>query len=207
VQWYRKAAEHGDDTAQLHLGEAYQEGVGVAQDMGQALVWWRKAADQGNDRAQTYLGQAYQLGSGAPQDYAQAADWYRKSAVQGNVTAQLNLGFIYHSGGEGVARDATQAIEWWRKAADQGNASAQFNLSVSYHNGEGVPKDGVEAYKWAEIAVANAPEESRRKYVAMRASLANDLPAEGIAEAQKRAREWSDDLQRRKAEDLERHKR
>ena len=37
-------------------------------------------------------------------------------------------------------------------AAKQGHASAQFNLGVSYANGEGVPRDPVEAAKWWSMA-------------------------------------------------------
>jgi len=140
-----------------------------------------------------------------PMDYVQAADWYRKSAEQGNVTAQLNLGFIYHNG-EGIDRDFVQAVQWWRKAADQGNPSAQYNLSASYLNGEGIERDLVEAYKWAELAIPNAAEESRPKYVALRGFLAARMTPETIADAQKRAREFAEELQRRKDEPTRRRR-
>ena len=42
-----------------------------------------------------------------------------------------------------------------RLAADQGVASAQYNLGVMYGKGQGVLKDNVLAYMWANIAGAN----------------------------------------------------
>ena len=41
-----------------------------------------------------------------------------------------------------------QAANWFRKPAEQGYASAQYNLGVAYGQGEGVPKDFVEAIFW-----------------------------------------------------------
>ena len=37
-------------------------------------------------------------------------------------------------------------------AAEQGNASAQSNLGAMYNNGEGVPQDYVQAFKWVRVA-------------------------------------------------------
>jgi len=55
VQWYRKAAEQGDASAQTDLGVMYRDGRGVTADQALALHWFRKAAEQGNTRAKTAL--------------------------------------------------------------------------------------------------------------------------------------------------------
>jgi TPR repeat protein len=51
-------------------------------------------------------------------------------------------------------------VDELRTKADAGDAAAQFNLGVMYANGEGVPKDSVEAVKWylkaAEQGVSEA---------------------------------------------------
>ena len=39
-------------------------------------------------------------------------------------------------------------VEAYRKAADQGDSDAQNNLGNMYYNGEGVPKDAVQAGSW-----------------------------------------------------------
>ena len=42
----------------------------------------------------------------------------------------------------------TEEVKRCRKAAEHGDANAQFNLGCYYDNGEGVPKNAVEAVKW-----------------------------------------------------------
>ena len=55
VYWYRKAAEQGDDDGQFLLGYMYENGKGVAKDMGEAARLYRLAADQGSAAAQSSL--------------------------------------------------------------------------------------------------------------------------------------------------------
>lgn len=46
-----------------------------------------------------------------------------------------------------------------RRIGDQGQAEAQFKLGLAYSNGDGVPKDDVEAVRWfREAAVQGHPE-------------------------------------------------
>src|SRR6266487_2686026 len=39
-----------------------------------------------------------------------------------------------------------------RKAAEQGDAKAQFNLGSMYHDGQGLPRDYAEAFRWCQKA-------------------------------------------------------
>jgi TPR repeat protein len=45
VAWYRRAAAAGSTDAMVHLGQAYQYGRGVAQDVVEALKWYKLALD------------------------------------------------------------------------------------------------------------------------------------------------------------------
>ncbi len=47
-----KAAEQGDDIAQINLGCCYENGIGVEADETMATQWFEKAAKQGNSMAQ-----------------------------------------------------------------------------------------------------------------------------------------------------------
>ena len=47
VQWYRKAAEQGNDSAQWRLGLMYAAGEGVLKDHAEAVRWFRLAAGKG----------------------------------------------------------------------------------------------------------------------------------------------------------------
>ena len=52
---WHKAANRGNDNAQLQLGIAYSDGIGVRKDKSKALEWWTRAAKQGNSAAKTLL--------------------------------------------------------------------------------------------------------------------------------------------------------
>ena len=93
--------------------------------------------------------------------------------------------------GAGVPEDATEAVRWYRLAADQGHARAQLNLGVKYRNGEGTPQDFVEAHMWANLAASQLSGEDRDLAVRHRDDLAAQMTPDQIAEAQRRAREWT----------------
>jgi TPR repeat protein len=53
--WFCKAVEQGYAPAQRRLGQSYEYGLGIAQDVGQAKSWYRKAAKQGDVEAREYV--------------------------------------------------------------------------------------------------------------------------------------------------------
>ena len=54
----------------------------------------------------------------------------------------------------GVPEDNAEAVLWTRKAAEQGHYWAQFRLGEMYADGDGVPKNHIQAYAWLSIAAA-----------------------------------------------------
>lgn len=88
--WYRKAAEKGDLSGQLHLAALYRDGgKGFPRDMEQAAVWYRKAAEQGDTGAQGILGVLYSYGQGVPHSDVEAYYWFDlAAAVKGPSQAQ-----------------------------------------------------------------------------------------------------------------------
>jgi hypothetical protein len=74
--WYRKAAEQGSVSGQMHLAALYRDGgKGFTRDMAQAAVWYRKAAEQNDVTAQGILGVLYSFGQGLEQNYVEAYFW------------------------------------------------------------------------------------------------------------------------------------
>jgi len=67
---WRPLAEAGDAKAQFRLGNLYELGGGVPEDMEQAKAWYRKAAEQGHSEATLTLGLIYadSDGQGLKQD-------------------------------------------------------------------------------------------------------------------------------------------
>lgn len=61
-----------------------------------------------------------------------------------------------HLTGETVPRDATLAAKFFLQAATAGEPQAQFQLGAQFMDGVGMPKDGLWAYYWLDMA-ARAP--------------------------------------------------
>ncbi|MBQ7411509.1 MAG: sel1 repeat family protein [Clostridia bacterium] len=55
VEWYKKSAEGGSNTAQYNLASCYKNGKGVKKDLCEAVRWFTASAEQGNTRAQYTL--------------------------------------------------------------------------------------------------------------------------------------------------------
>ena len=130
------------------------------------------------------------LATGAPvQAQTPELDELRALAEQGDASAQILLGVVYDNG-RGVPQDDAEAVRWYRLAADQGDAFSQVILGVKYRNGEGTPQDFVEAHMWFNLAAAQSGD-NRDLAVGVRDDLAAQMTPDQIAEAQRRAREWT----------------
>jgi len=197
IRWYRLAADQGDAAAQSKLGEMYMwhSFQGVPQDGGEAMHWWRLAADQGDASAQFNIGRTYDVGAGGvQQDAVEAIRWYRLAADQGLTGAQSGLAFMYAEGrsGSDAATAAAAAIRWFRLLADKGDCNGQHELGKIYRDGLGVPQDYVEAHMLFNLCAAQFLPSGRRIFVIeARDELAERMTAEQVAEAQRRAREWT----------------
>lgn len=135
LQQLRQQAEQGDAWSQLNLGAAYDNGMGVARDIEQALHWYRKAAEQGLAEAQFNL--AHLLVSEEISSVA-AAEWMGKAAAQGMADAQYLMGVIYAEG-IGVAVDDEKAVAWLQQAVAQGQQEAARYLKENYRIGDTAP--------------------------------------------------------------------
>ena len=140
IPLFTKAANHGNPTAQLALGNAYYTGNGVKKDLHKAAQWYAKAAEQGHADAQKNLGWAYKYGDGVKKDLTKAVHWFTKAAEQGHADAQRNLGWAYKCG-DGVGKDLTKAEYWYLKAAQNGLVDALTDLGGFYYWGQGFKKD------------------------------------------------------------------
>lgn len=184
-QWLLKAAAAGNVDAMEHLGELYERGQGVGQNLRRAKHWYREAIEAGSDSASMRfqelltaekilrlakkaavgdasamfeLGRRYSEGAGVIQDPEQGQHWYKEAAERGNTAAMFRLGVLY-SNGLAPGADYRQARSWYEKAADKGYAKAAYNLGRLYEQGDGVPRDSGLARRWYEkAAVLGDPE-------------------------------------------------
>jgi TPR repeat protein len=150
---FQAGADHGDAASMQYLGTAYENGQGVAQDLGKAREWYEKAIAKDNSDAMNSLGMLYQNGEGVTQDFGKAREWYEKAIAKDNSDAMMLLGSLYQNG-QGVTQDFGKAREWFEKAAAKGGAIAMANLGLLYQNGQGVAQDYSKARELYEKAAA-----------------------------------------------------
>src|ERR1700712_1656939 len=93
-------------------------------------------------------------------------------------------------------KSAQFLIESRLRDAARGDTNACFDLGIVYSSGaEGVDIDMIEAHKWFNIAAMSGDERAKD----CRAEIADDMSAREIIEAQKSARAWLSETQRRAA--------
>ncbi len=114
---HRQAAERGDVSSIIAVGQAYLTGNEVAKDTAQADIWLSKA-DTGNAEVESQIGMAYLAGG----DVRHALEYLRKASAQpvimhepfryprsdGQQYALQHLGEIYRDG-NGVPTDSELA--------------------------------------------------------------------------------------------------
>ena len=129
----RHQAAAGSATAQFQLGEVFQRGQHVPQDMTAAHHFYSLAATQGHIRAQFRLGFLYERGLGVKQDFALAARFYHRAARQNHAVAQHNLAILF-AHGRGVKRNLQHAYGWARMAEiNARQTKTHKSLSAGFH--------------------------------------------------------------------------
>jgi TPR repeat protein len=123
VKWFKVAAKKQDPQAMTELANAYESGVGIAQDKKKAAALYLAAAQQNNAVAQYKIGLAYAFARGVPRDYREAINWLTQAAQQKMICANNELGMLYAQG-HGVGADEESAKNYFHLAAEQGYLDA-----------------------------------------------------------------------------------
>lgn len=123
AQW-QVLAEKGNPHGILNIANMYQAGLGVEQDLAQAVYWYRQGAAQGDPLAIVQLAKVYAQGLGVTADPEQADQLYQQAAEAGSIEAQHHLAQQLLQRGETAA-----AQRWLQRAADQGDWAAQSQLA------------------------------------------------------------------------------
>lgn len=107
-------ANEGDFRSQYYIGYLYLNGLGVTQDVKEAVRFLTLASQQNYDMAQSLLAFLYDEGQAVPQNKEKAIELYLKAAEQNNSSANLNLGVMYYNG-TNVEKDHAKALEYFKK--------------------------------------------------------------------------------------------
>jgi hypothetical protein len=190
--WLHKAAARHNAPAMSALGWMYALGLGVPKDEVQAFGWYLQGATGGDRNGQRLAADGYRTGTGVARDDVQSAAWYKKAAVQGDLLSQVRLAVDYLNG-TGVEKNVQKAFTYFLNAAYQGSGWAQFNVARCYWLGLFVPRDPIQAYKWATLAgqsYHDATEEDLMK------TLNSQLSASQIAAGENALKLWSKEKSR-----------
>ena len=122
-QWFRLAAEAGNDCAQYALGKLLLE----QQRNEEAIDWLARPANRGNASTLYLLGKLELAGEVVQKNVEWAVADLTAAAEQGNEYAQYALGKLYLQG-EDVEQNVELAEYWFSQAAYQGHQYAQFFL-------------------------------------------------------------------------------
>lgn len=112
VQLFEKAADAGNQRAQLNLGILYFRGQGVPRDLVQARAWLEKAAAEDDPYALYALARSVEESDGsAIADPIRATDLYRRAAEKGHPLAALRYGLAL-ADGTGIKQNVLAAQRW-----------------------------------------------------------------------------------------------
>ncbi|MFB2539561.1 MULTISPECIES: tetratricopeptide repeat protein [unclassified Acinetobacter] len=171
------AAQQGFSPAQYSLGQCWSQGLGVEQNVQEAVAWFERAARQGNVDAMfslamhlpmeheahlPWLDAAAQAGhpkallcrglyEQQQQRPQQAMEWFNHAKERGDVRADFMLGMAYLKG-EGVETDSKRAVELLNQAGEKGDVDGYFALYEAYRDGVGVRKNKKSLARYLKLA-------------------------------------------------------
>lgn len=178
VEFYRLAAEQGNEHAQYELAQLLEQG---GKNMTEAVKWYTAAAKCGNCYAKCRLAQILKHGiGGTRRDLKGAVRLFKAASDVGFEQGWYEYGLCLLEG-EGEVKNIKRAEEllkmaadsgivearlklanlWIEKAAESGIAEAQFQLGCCYKNGCGRGRDEAEATKCLERAAKQGHPQAR----------------------------------------------
>ena len=117
-------ANAGNTEAQYALARMYEKGVGVEQNIQEAITWYERAGEQGHSKALYRLGYYFLLGKGVEKNLDKAFNYMQQAAQLGYGRAQYYLAGMYRKG-MGVAVDLEQARLYYKLALAAGESRAK----------------------------------------------------------------------------------
>lgn len=149
VQYYRHAADRGDPSALVTMGNLYYYGaMDMPQDVDRARRLFTKAAHFGRAEAHANLG-FMDLRAGRNES---AVYHLKQAATDDDKLGLHGMGFVTLHG-IGVEKDAELAASYFQKASDKDHPEASFNLAIMHSKGIGVPPSEEQAFEFYKLAM------------------------------------------------------
>ncbi|MFT6248160.1 MAG: TPR repeat protein [Cognaticolwellia sp.] len=150
---WQALAQRGNAEANFNLGILYEDGLGVGQDMAQALLYYETAAIGGSFKAQYRLGLLYFVGKTVPLDNIKAKRWLTEAAkggdkdsiemlaiLSGNNSSQRDKDFLRAETAH-TSSDYLQSANIWQQLADDDDIISRTRLAWLYEKGQDVKRD------------------------------------------------------------------
>ena len=169
---YQTAANAGDVTAAVRLGELYLTGLEASEILSSGAAGVLAATDR-----PSVLKQLFPQGLSVDPDPVAALHWNRFAAERGNANAQARLGHQY-AVGAGTRVDLDAAHVWFKAAADQSHVGGELGLGLLHAGHYGAFREPEAAVSWLERA-------ARQKNATARLALAlllDDTPGDEARE-------------------------
>lgn len=152
----RRAADGGYAQALRELGNLYEEGAAVVQDLRKARAYYSAAALKHDAPAMKDLAMLLlRTAKGKEAQNAQALRLLRAASDAGLADAQMTFAKLY-SAGLAVKKDENEARRWCQRAARSGSAEAMYALGRLYEMGQRVKKSPSTALEWYQQAAENS---------------------------------------------------
>ena len=104
----------GHPEAPNSIGGMFLQGLGVRQDLAEAVRWYQKGVDRGDGWAAINLGDLHRSGTAVKQDHAQAAIAYARAAVfYSNDAAKLARTRLQGLGPQAKVEALRQVLANW----------------------------------------------------------------------------------------------
>ena len=144
LPFMEKVSRLGNIEASYYLGQLYENGVGVPQDIDRAIEYYKLCEKENHIEAIFNLAAIYDFGKGGHQDYSIAYSYYKRAGVKGTYM----LG-IWYRDGIYVKQNLDTAMSLIQSCYNQGLKIAANNLGHLYYN-KGEYSKALELFKEAE---------------------------------------------------------
>ncbi len=115
VALFQSGADLGEPYSMGFLGDCYEKGIGVEQNLAEARAWYEKARDHGNPDAAADLGRIL-LESPNPDDPAHGLELLKESADLESVKGLVYYGIYLWNGHPEVGEDRERARRLFDRA-------------------------------------------------------------------------------------------
>jgi hypothetical protein len=131
ADYFKRAADAGDDNGAYSYGVLLRDGKGVPLDTALAAAWLKRAADGGIIAGQVEYAIMLFNGIGVERDETGAAKIFKLAAARKNPIAQNRLAHLYLIG-RGVPQDIVQVALWHSFAKAAGIEDAELDAAIAH---------------------------------------------------------------------------